>query len=132
MTPEEHRQVRKIILHSRIGCIVAKMSELFRISLTEALDVFYRSDTCLRFHDEKSGLYLYADWYLIDELEIELLGTAGDSELRKILFQSLSPDEQMSEVEEFRRFLKDNTSFLDSQPASIRLTTPFQRQQVRH
>jgi hypothetical protein len=132
MTPEEHRQVRKIILHSRIGCIVAKMSELFRISLTEALDVFYRSDTCRRFHDEKSGLYLYGDLYIIDELEIELLGTAGDSELRKILFQSLSPDEQMSEVEEFRRFLKDNTSFLDSQPASIRLTTPFQRQQVRH
>ena len=132
MTPEEHRQVRKIILHSRIGCIVAKMSELFRISLTEALDVFYRSDTCRRFHDEKSGLYLYGDLYIIDELEIELLGIAGDSELRKILFQSLSPDEQMSEVEEFRRFLKDNTSFLDSQSASIRLTTPFQRQQVRH
>ena len=132
MTPEEHRQVRKIILHSRIGCIVAKLSELFRISLTEALDVFYRSDTCRRFHDEKSGLYLYGDLYIIDELEIELLGTAGDSELRKILFQSLSPDEQMSEVEEFRRFLKDNTSFLDFQPASIRLTTPFQRQQVRH
>ncbi len=125
MTPEEHRQVRKIILHSRIGCIVAKMSELFRISLTEALDVFYRSDTCRRFHDEKSGLYLYGDLYIIDELEIELLGTAGDSELRKILFQSLSPDEQMSEVEEFRRFLKDNTPFLDSQPASIRLTAPF-------
>ena len=52
MTPEEHRQVRRIILHSRIGCIVAKMSELFRISLTEALDVFYRSETCRRFHDE--------------------------------------------------------------------------------
>ena len=42
MTSEEHRQVRRIILHNRIGCIVAKMSELFRISLTEALDVFYR------------------------------------------------------------------------------------------
>ena len=119
MTPEEHRQVRKIILHNRIGCIVAKMSELFRISLTEALDVFYRSDTCRRFHDEKTGLYLYGDLYIIDELEIELLGAKGDSELRSILFQSFSTDEQMSEVEKFRRFLKGGISFLDPQPAAF-------------
>ena len=39
MTLEEQRQVRKIILHSRIGCIVVKMSELFRISLTDALEI---------------------------------------------------------------------------------------------
>lgn len=119
MTPEEHRQVRRIILHNRIGCIVAKMSELFRISLTEALDVFYRSDTCRRFHDEKTGLYLYGDLYIIDELEIELLGAKGDSELRSILFQSFSTDEQMSEVEKFRRFLKGGISFLDYQPAAF-------------
>ena len=119
MTSEEHRQVRRIILHSRIGSIVAKISELFRISLTEALDVFYRSNTCRRFHDEKTGLYLYGDLYIIDELEIELLGAKGDSELRSFLFQSFSTDEQMSEVEKFRRFLKDGISFLDPQPASI-------------
>ena len=119
MTSEEHRQVRRIILHSRIGCIVAKMSELFRISLTEALDVFYRSDTCRRFHDEKTGLYLYGDLYIINELEIELLGAKGDSELRSILFQSFSTDEQMSEVEKFRRFLKGGISFLDPQPVAF-------------
>ena len=119
MTPEEHRQVRRIILHNRIGCIVAKMSELFRISLTEALDVFYRSDTCRRFHDEKTGLYLYGDLYIIDELEIELLGATGDGGLRNILFQSLSAEEQMSEVEKFRRFLKGGISFLNPCPTSI-------------
>ena len=119
MTPEDNSQVRKIILYSRIGCIVVKISELFRISLTEALDVFYRSDTCRRFHDEKTGLYLYGDLYIIDELEIELLGAKGDSELRSILFQSFSTDEQMSEVEKFRRFLKGGISFLDPQPAAF-------------
>ena len=119
MTTEELCKIRRIILHSRIGCIVAKMSELLRISLTDALDVFYRSDTCRRFHDEKTGLYLYGDLYIIDELEIELLGAKGDSELRSILFQSLSIDEQISEVEKFRRFLMDNVSFLDPQPMSI-------------
>ena len=119
MTPEEQRQVRKIILHSRIGCIVAKMSELFRISLTEALDVFYRSDTCRRFHDEKTGLYLYGDLYIIDELEIELLGKDGDSELRDMLFQNLGFDELMSEVDTFQSFLKGGVSFLDPLPASV-------------
>ena len=119
MTPEEHRQVRRIILHSRIGCIVAKMSELFRISLTEALDVFYRSDTCRRFHDEKTGLYLYGDLYIIDELEIELLGAEGYYELRDVLFQALSLDELKIEVEKFGRFLRGGISFLDHQPASV-------------
>ena len=119
MTPEEHRQVRRIILHSRIGCIVAKMSELFRISLTEALDVFYRSDTCRRFHDEKTGLYLYGDLYIIDELEIELLGAEGNYELRDVLFQALSLDELKIEVEKFGRFLRGGISFLDHQPASV-------------
>ena len=119
MTHEEQRQVRKIILHSRIGCIVAKISELFRISLTEALDVFYRSDTCRRFHDEKTGLYLYGDLYIIDELEIELLGAEGNYELRDVLFQALSLDELKIEVEKFGRFLRGGISFLDHQPASV-------------
>ena len=119
MTPEEHRQVRKIILHCRIGCIVAKMSEIFRISLTKALDVFYRSDTCRRFHNEKTGLYLYGDLYIIDELEIELLGAEGNYELRDVLFQALSLDELKFEVEKFRRFLRGGISFLDHQPASV-------------
>lgn len=119
MTPEEHRQVRRIILHSRIGCIVAKMSELFRISLLDALDVFYRSDTYRRFHDEKTGLYLYGDLYIIDELEIELLWKDGNRELRDILFQAFNLDEQQSEVEKFQRFMKGSISCLDPQPASI-------------
>lgn len=117
MTPEDNSQVRKIILYSRIGCIVVMISKLFRISLTEALDVFYRSDTCRRFHDEKTGLYLYGDLYIIDELELELLGATGDSDLRKILFHALSPAEQISEVGKFRRFLKGSVSFGDLKPA---------------
>ena len=119
MTPEEQRQVRKIILRSRIGCIVVKMSELFRISLTEALDVFLRSNTCRRFHDEKTGLYLYGDLYIIDELEIELLSSTGDSELRGIMFQSFDSDQLRSEVNRFKRFMEGGVSFLDYRPASV-------------
>ena len=46
-------------------------------------------------------------------MEIELLGAKGDSEFRGILFQSFSTDEQISEVEKFKRFLKGGVSFLD-------------------
>ena len=75
--------------------------------------------TCRRFHDEKTGLYLYGDLYIIDELEIELLGAEGDYELRDVLFQALSLDELKIEVEKFGRFLRGGISFLDHQPASV-------------
>ena len=68
MSAEEHRQVRNIIRWNRIGCIVVKMSERFHISLVDALDIFYKSNTCRRFHDEKTGLYLYGDNYIVEEL----------------------------------------------------------------
>ena len=68
MSADEHRKVRNIIRWNRIGCIVVKMSERFHISLTDALDIFYKSNTCRRFHDEKTGLYLYGDNYIVDEL----------------------------------------------------------------
>ena len=71
MSKEEHRQVRNIIRWGRIGCIVVKTSERFRVPLTDALDLFYKSDTCRRFHDEKTGLYLYGDNYIVDELTRE-------------------------------------------------------------
>ena len=71
MSAEEQRQVRNIIRWSRIGCIVVKMSERFHLPLTDALDVFYRSATCRRFHDERTGLYLYGDNYIVDEIARE-------------------------------------------------------------
>ena len=49
LTPEQHRKVRNIIRWQRIGCIVVKISEAMNISLKEALDLFYKSETCRRF-----------------------------------------------------------------------------------
>ena len=49
LTPEQHRKVRNIIRWQRIGCIVLKISETLGISLKEALDLFYKSETCRRF-----------------------------------------------------------------------------------
>ncbi len=72
MSSEEKKKMRDIIRWQRIGCIVTKVSRRFNVSLSEALDLFYRSDTCRRFHDEDTGLYLYGDLYIVDELAMEL------------------------------------------------------------
>lgn len=50
------------------------MSERFHISLIDALDIFYKSNTCRRFRDEKTGLYLYGDNYIVEELIREYQG----------------------------------------------------------
>ena len=52
---EQQRKVRNIIRWQRIGCIVVKISETLNVSLKEALDLFYKSETCpdRRQHDNK-------------------------------------------------------------------------------
>ena len=72
LTPEQHRKVRNIIRWQRIGCIVVKISESLGISLKEALDMFYRSETCRRFHDEETGLYLQGDLYVLNDFLAEV------------------------------------------------------------
>lgn len=74
MNDEQKRHVRDIIRWQRIGCIVVKLAKKLDISLKEALDLFYFSNTCRKFHDEKSGLYLQGDLYVIDELIRERQG----------------------------------------------------------
>ena len=72
LTPEQHRKVRNIIRWQRIGCIVVKISETLDVSLKEALDMFYRSETCRRFHDEETGLYLQGNLYVLKDFLAEI------------------------------------------------------------
>ena len=72
LTPEQHRKVRNIIRWQRIGCVVVKISETMNISLKEALDLFYRSETCRRFHDEETGLYLQGNLYVLNDFLAEI------------------------------------------------------------
>ena len=72
LSPEQHRKVRNIIRWQRIGCIVVKISETLGISLKEALDMFYRSETCRRFHDEETGLYLQGNLYVLNDFLAEI------------------------------------------------------------
>ena len=72
LTPEQHRKVRNIIRWQRIGCIVVKISETLGVSMKEALDMFYRSETCRRFHDEETGLYLQGNLYVLNDFLAEI------------------------------------------------------------
>ena len=72
LMPEQHREVRNIIRWQRIGCIVVKISETLDVSLKEALDMFYRSETCRRFHNEETGLYLQGNLYVLNDFLAEI------------------------------------------------------------
>jgi hypothetical protein len=64
--------VRDIILWNRIGRMVPIIAQRLHVSIEKAFDLFYTSQTCARLHDESTGLYLYGELYIIDDLLMEL------------------------------------------------------------
>ena len=65
---ENKINVREILLWQQIGCIVVALADKLHITCKKALDIFYMSDTCRRLLDERSGLYLRSDLYIVDEI----------------------------------------------------------------
>ena len=63
-----------ILMWNKIGRIVTLLAERLNVTSERALDIFYTSKTNERLHDEKTGLYLMSDLYLVDELIFELQG----------------------------------------------------------
>lgn len=63
------------LLWTKIGRIVARLSERLNIPADQAFDLFYTSDTCQRLHLPESGLYLYGDLYIVDEVIREIQHT---------------------------------------------------------
>jgi hypothetical protein len=52
--------------------MIPLIAERLHVSIERAFDIFYTSQTCARFHDESTGLYLYGELYIIDDLIAEL------------------------------------------------------------
>lgn len=65
---EKKKAVREILLWQQIGCIVVAVAKKLQVPYKKALDIFYESDTCRRLHDERTGLYLFSDLYIADEV----------------------------------------------------------------
>ena len=55
-----------------MGVIACRIAEKIGVSPLQALKDFYRSDTCKRFHDRTTGLYIQSDNYIADDYLIEI------------------------------------------------------------
>jgi len=53
---------------NKIGRIVMRLSERLDVSMPRALDIFYTSKTCKDLHDPSTGLYLFSDNYIVDNV----------------------------------------------------------------
>lgn len=60
------------LLWTKIGRVVARLSERLNVSPEKAFDIFYNSDTCSRLHQSESKLYLFGDLYIVDEVIREM------------------------------------------------------------
>lgn len=63
-----------LLMWNKIGRIVTLLAERLDVTSERALDIFYTSKTNERLHDEKTGLYLMSDLYIVDDIILELQG----------------------------------------------------------
>lgn len=70
--PVKSPEIQEMILSTRIGCIAVEVSKRLMITPARALKLFYESQTCADLHDKETGLYLYGNLYIADELIREL------------------------------------------------------------
>lgn len=70
--PSKSPIVQEIILSNRIGAISILLAERLHIDHVKALKLFYESNTCVKLHDQSTGLYLYGDLYVADEFMHEM------------------------------------------------------------
>lgn len=61
----------------KIGGVIMILAERLNITPKRALAIFYKSKTCEHLHNPDTGLYLYSDGYIADEVIIELNGSTS-------------------------------------------------------
>lgn len=69
--------LRDTVFWTKMGRIIVRLSERLNVSPEVAFDIFYESDTCRRLHNPDTGLYLYGDLYIVDEVMRELQDKQG-------------------------------------------------------
>lgn len=69
--PIKSPEIQEIILSNRIGIIATELSKRLDISPAKALQLFYESKTCADLHDKETGLYLFGNLYIVDEVLLE-------------------------------------------------------------
>jgi len=64
--------LNQLNMWNKIGRIVTRISERLGLDIERSLDLFYTSKTCIKLHDEQTGLYLLADNCIVEELLSEI------------------------------------------------------------
>lgn len=64
--------MKDFLLWNKIARIVKQLADTLNISNERALELFYDSETSRMLHDEKYGLHLMSDTYIINDLIAEL------------------------------------------------------------
>lgn len=67
-----NKTVKDIIRWGQIGIISCRIAEVLGITPLQALKDFYRSQTCRKFHDPGTGMYLYSELYIVDQYLLEI------------------------------------------------------------
>ena len=70
--PAKSPVIQEVIMSNRIGAISVELAKRLDIAPARALQLFYESKTCADLHDRATGLYLYGDLYIVDEVIREL------------------------------------------------------------
>ena len=70
--PVKSPVIQEVILSNRIGAISVELAKRLEIDPAKALQLFYESKTCADLHNKATGLYLYGDLYIVDEVIREL------------------------------------------------------------
>ena len=73
-SPTKSPIIQEIIMSNKIGAITVLLSKRLNIPNVQALKLFYNSLTCQKLHDKSTGLYLYGDLYIVDEVIREMEG----------------------------------------------------------
>ena len=68
----DEKKLNDIVLWSRIGCIVVKLSKRLNLPYERAMGLFYNSETMERFSNHELGLYLQSDNYIVNDCVEEL------------------------------------------------------------
>ena len=69
-------EANSVLLQKKYVRIVALFAEQMQLTLDEALEFFYRSETYQELRDGIADLHCRSDQYVVDELKLEFSSTA--------------------------------------------------------
>ncbi len=64
--------MRKDVLWRKISRIILLLADSLNTTPQRALAIFYETQTCARLHDERYGLHLQSDLYILHDLLDEI------------------------------------------------------------